>query len=112
MTDFNQKKNIEHITTYNDLDKLPDHKTIDEFLFDIHINSNPEIIISIVNNLLYKGIRHSKRGIMCAPKLEMELHKKLIMKSFDQLCYEFFESKLSKPSEDLLSIIGKELRKI
>ena len=98
MTDFNQKKNIEH-------------KTADEFLFDIHINSNPEIIISIITNLLGKGIKYSKRGIMCAPKLEMELHKKLIIKSFDQLCYEFFECKLSKTSEDLLTIIGKELIK-
>jgi hypothetical protein len=102
-------KNIE--IDYNNLDNLPDHKTTDEFLFDIHINSNPEVIILIVNNLLYKGIKHSKRGIMYAPKLEMELHNKLLMKSFDQLCYEFFESKLSKTSEDLLSIIGKELRK-
>ncbi len=100
MTDFGQNKNIEN-----------SNKSTDEFLFDLHIIGNPEIIISIVNNLLYKGVKYSKRGVMCEPKLEMELHKKLIMKSFDQLCYEFFECKLSKPSEDLLSIIGKELRK-
>ena len=105
-------KNIEHVTSYNDLDKLPNHKTTDEFLFDKHINSNPEVIILIVNNLLYKGIKHSKRGFLIEPKLEMEIHKKRIMKSFDQLWYEFFESKISKTSEDLLSIIGKELRKI
>lgn len=112
MTNTNNEKNNELVYNYNNLDKLPNDKTLDEFLFDIHITSNPEVIVSIVNNLLYKGIRHSKRGIMYSPKLEMELHKKLIMKSFDQLCYEYFESKLSKSSEDLLSIIGKELRKI
>jgi hypothetical protein len=102
MTDKTIEKNIY---------KLPDYKTVDEFLFDIHITNNPEVIVSIVNNLLGKGIKHSKRGVMYAPKLEMELHKKLIIKSFDQLCYEFFECKLSKTSEDLLTIIGKELIK-
>ncbi len=106
-----EEKTEEETENKINLNKLIDNKGIDEFLFNIHITMNPEIIVSIVNKLLYKGVKYSKRGIMCAPKLEMELHKNLLRKSFDQLCYEFFENKLSKSSEDLIKIIGKELRK-
>jgi hypothetical protein len=112
MTDINQDKedkgDIEYKKEIYKLDKL----LTDELLFNENIIANPEIIVSIVNKLLYKGIQYSKKGVSLPPKLEMELHKKLVMKSFDQLCSEFFEHQLSKSSEDLITIIGKELRKI
>jgi hypothetical protein len=99
---------IEYEKEIHKLDEL----LTDELLFNANIIANPEIIVSIVNKLLYKGIQYSKKGESLPPKLEMELHKKLVMKSFDQLCSECFEHKLSKSSEDLITIIGKELRKI
>jgi hypothetical protein len=92
--------------------KLPDKRMIDEILFDIYITNSPEYITQIINNLLIKGIKKSKRGIPCEPRLEMQIHNNLIIKGFDQLCYEFFDYKLSKTSEDLLSIIGNKLKQI
>jgi hypothetical protein len=106
-------KIINKMTNINqDIEYEKEIYKLDELLFNDNIIANPEIIVSIVNKLLYKGIKYSKKGVSLPPKLEMELHKKLVIKSFDQLCSECFEYKLSKSSEDLITIIGKELRKI
>jgi len=106
-------KIINKMTNINqDIEYEKEIYKLDELLFNDNIIANPEIIVSIVNKLLYKGIKYSKKGVSLPPKLEMELHKKLVIKSFDQLCSECFEHKLSKSSEDLITIIGKELRKI
>ncbi len=106
--DLEFKKDIDE---YNNLSKLDNEKKVDEFLFCIYMAKYPDIVLSIINNLLYKGHKYSKRGIMYEPGLEFEIHKNFVNKSFNQLCYEFVEYKLSKKSEELLSIIGKELRK-